>query len=325
MTDWKFPLVAAPAPGERRQGVLDWGDPVLTGWEWPYIALHGAAPGPAVLIIAGVHGSEYSSIDAAVRLAAGLDPRRMHGQVLCLPLVNPPAFWQRSAYVCPVDGLNPNRTYPGRRDGSFSERLTWQLTERAIRHADAFIDLHGGDIPEALVPFTIYEHQGRPAVDARSRVLAEAFGLPAMVIETAASSPINGPGYAAAARLGIPAIIAEDGGLGVRDPAAVDRLTTGAENALHAIGVLEGPARPTPPAIEYHQYIWVRCHHAGFFRAAVAVGDEVAAGATLGVVGDFFGAPREAVTSPIAGRVLFLVMSPAVAEQGLIAAVGATG
>ena len=110
-----------------------------------------------------MHGSEYVSIDAGIRLAAGLDPADMRGQVLCLPLLNPPAFWQRTPYVCPVDNLNPNRVFPGKPLGTFTERLAWHLTERAIRHADAYFDLHGGDIPEALVPFTILEQSGDAA------------------------------------------------------------------------------------------------------------------------------------------------------------------
>jgi predicted deacylase len=323
MSDWKFPLVPPPAPGEKQQGHVAWGDAVLTGWDWPYIAVHGARPGPAVLVTAGVHGSEYSSIDAAVRLAAGLDARQMRGQVLCLPLLNPPAFWQRAAYVCPVDNLNLNRVFPGKPLGTFSERLAWHVTERAIRGADACFDLHGGDLPEALVPFTIYEQRGEPALDGRTRAIAEAFGLPAMMVQNPATAPISGPAYAAAARLGVPAIIAEDGGLGVCDPTAAGRLLAGAQNALRALGVLAGGARAMPPPRVYENFIWVRSRHAGFFKPCVAVGDTVAAGAVLGSIGDFFGAVREEITNPTGGQVLFLVVSSAIAEAGLICGIGA--
>jgi predicted deacylase len=324
MSDWRFPLVPPPAPGEKAQGHVAWGDPVLTGWEWPYIAVHGARPGCAVLITAGVHGSEYSSIDAAVRLAAGLDAREVSGQVLCLPLLNPPAFWQRAAYVCPVDGLNLNRVFPGKPLGSFSERLAWHVTERAIRGADAYVDLHGGDVPEALVPFTIWERTGAAAVDGRSRAIAAAFGLPAMMVHDRATASVGDRAYAAAVRLGVPAIIAEDGGLGVCDAAAAARLLAGAENALRALGVLAGGARAMPVAREYGSFIWVRSRQAGFFKPSVAVGDGVAAGAVLGRIGDFFGNLREEIISPTGGEVLFLVVSSAIAEAGLICGIGAS-
>src|SRR5262249_52040871 len=152
MSDWRFELVPAPAVGAKATGNVDWGDPVLTGWQWPYIAVNGAAPGPAVLVTAGLHWSGYVSIDPPPRLGRSLDPKSVRGQVLCLPLMNPSAFWERTAYVSPIDNLNLNRVFPGKVKGSFSERLAHHLVERAMRHADAFIDLHGGDIPEALVP-----------------------------------------------------------------------------------------------------------------------------------------------------------------------------
>src|SRR5689334_949041 len=183
MADWKFPLVPGPAAGSKATGMVDWGDPVLVGWEWPYVAVNGAESGPAVLVTGGIHGSEYASIDAVVRLGAALDPKVVKGQVLCLPVMNPSAFWERTAYVSPVDNLNLNRVFPGKAKGSFSERLAYQLVEKAIRHADAYIDMHGGDLPEALVPFAIYHLTGNKAVDAKAAAMADAFGSPSLLVE----------------------------------------------------------------------------------------------------------------------------------------------
>jgi predicted deacylase len=323
MPDWRFDLVPAPRPGSKTNGLVDWRDPALAGWEFPYTAVHGAHPGPAALVIAGIHGSEYVSIDAAVRLGATLDPASLHGSVLVLPLMNPAAFWERTPYVSPIDNLNPNRAFPGKPLGSFTERVAHHLTERAIRHADALIDLHGGDIPEALVAFTIYEETGDAALDARSRAMAEAFGMPAMLAQPQNNSPIAGTTYSAAARLGVPAIIAEDGGAGVFDAAASDRMFFGLENALRAAGVLPGGARAVEKPHRYGRFVWVRSGHAGFFKPAVQVGDSVAAGGPLGTISDFFGRTLETITADAAGRVLFLVISAAVKKAGLICGIGA--
>lgn len=322
MPDWRFDLVPAPPPGTKAHGHIDWRDRMLTGWEWPYVAINGAHPGPAVLVLAGVHGSEYVSIDAAVRLGATLDAAHLHGQVLCLPLLNPAAFWERTAYVSPIDNLNPNRAFPGKPHGSFTERLAYHLTERAIRHADALMDLHGGDIPEALVAFTIHEETGDPALDARSRAMAEAFGLPAMLAQKPGNSPIAGTTYSTAARLGIPAIIAEDGGAGVYDAQAADRMLAGTENVLRLLGALPGSARPMPTPRRYGRFVWIRSRHAGFFKPRVRVGDDVTAGDTLGVIHDFFGATVETIVAEATGRVLFLIISAAVGSPGLICAIG---
>jgi predicted deacylase len=323
MSDWRFDLVPAPPPGTKATGFVDWRDPVVAGWEFPYVAVNGAEAGPAALVIAGIHGSEYVSIDAAVRLGAALDPSAVRGQVLCLPLLNPAAFWERTAFVSPIDNLNPNRAFPGKPLGSFTERLAHRLTERAIRHADALVDLHGGDIPEALLAFTIYEQTGDSALDGRSRAMAEAFGMPAMLGQPPGNSPIAGTTYSTAARLGVAAVIAEDGGAGVYDADAAQRMLAGTENALRAVGVLPGGVRPMPAPTRYGRFVWVRTALAGFFKPSVRVGDVVAEGAMLGTIGDFFGRTVETVVAASAGRVLFLTISAAVKADGLICGIGA--
>ena len=323
MQDWRFPLVPAPAPGSKMHGHVAWGDPLLAGWDWPYVAVHGAEPGPAVLVTAGIHGSEYPSIDAAVRLGAALDPKAVRGQVLYLPLMNPAAFWERAAYVSPADNLNLNRVFPGKPRGSFSERLAWLLVERAMRHADAYLDLHGGDLPEALVPFTIYQETGDAAVDARSAAMAAAFGSPALLVQRPATGPISGLAYAAAADLGIPAIIAEDGGAGIYAAESAERVLGGAENVLRAVGALAGPVRTMPPPRRFGSFVWIRSRQTRFFKPRVQVGDDVTSGAVLGTIGDFFGHAVEEVVATADGQILFLVINPAILRDGLICGIGA--
>ena len=67
MNEWRLPLVASPMSGEKQQAHVVWDDPLLIGWDCPYAAVRGAEPGPTALVMAGVHGSEHSSIDAAMQ------------------------------------------------------------------------------------------------------------------------------------------------------------------------------------------------------------------------------------------------------------------
>ena len=323
MREWRFELVPAPAAGARACGSVDWGDPVLTGWDWSYLAINGAHPGPAVLVTAGIHGSEYTSIDAAVQLATQLDPAELHGQLLCLPLMNPASFWQRTAYVSPIDNLNLNRVFPGKHGGSFSERLAHLLVSRAMRHADAYLDFHGGDIPEALVSFTMYEETGNPAVDRRSHAMADAFGAEASLVQRRSETSLAGLAIDAAALLGIPAIIAEDGGAGIYDASAAERMLRGARNVLRSLDALPGGVHSAPPPHQFDRFVWICSQEAGFFKPRCKVGDEVAAGVVLGTLSDFFGVTVEEVRSDTAGRVLFLVVSAAIGKTGLICGIGA--
>jgi predicted deacylase len=322
MTGWKFELVPAPALGTKAQGLVDWGDPVLTGWDWPYVAVNGASPGPAVLVTGGIHGSEYASIDAVVRLGESLDPRSVKGQVLCLPVMNPSAFWERTAYVSPVDNLNLNRVFPGKPKGSFSERLAHHFVEKAMRRADAYIDMHGGDVPEALVPFNIYYVTGDAKVDAKSQSMAEVFGASALIVQRQHGAPVSGLAYATAAMLGVPAFIAEDGGAGQYDSAVAERMLSGLENVLRSLDVIEGSVRNVPPPRRFAKFAWIRSRDPGFFRPEVKVGDEVASGQKLGSLVNFYGRVIEEVITPDKGQILFMVISPAIGRAGLICGVG---
>src|SRR5581483_6827745 len=166
------------------------------------------------------------------------------------------------------------------------------------------IDLHGGDIPEALLPFTIWEETGNAAMDAKSRAMAEAFGMPATIALQPAKAPISGTTHAAAAHLGVAAVIAEDGGAGVYDAEIADRMLQGAENALRALGAIPGGARTVAKPHRYARFVWIRSREAGSFRPAVKVGDIIAAGAPVGTINDFFGRTRETISAEAAGRVL---------------------
>jgi uncharacterized protein len=322
MTEWRFDLVEAPAPGGVARGHIAWGDRLLAGWDFPYVALRGARPGPAVVITAGYHGSEYPSIDAVVRLGATLDPATVGGQVLCLPVMNPAAFWERMAYLTPVDGLNLNRVFPGKPQGSFSERVAHHLFARAIGRADAYIDLHGGDLPESLLPFSAHFESGDRDIDARSRAMADSFGSPHVVAQSDARTLVVGQAFTVAAKRGIPSIIAEDGEAGMHQAAASDRLLWGLENVLRHLGVLPGGARPTPPARHFAKIAAFFAPQAGYFKASAKLGDEVAIGQSLGRLSDFFGATLAEVTAPAAGKLLYLIVNPAIAKGGILGGIG---
>src|SRR5919201_5866208 len=150
----------------------------------PVITVTGTKPGPTLFVNAGVHGGEYPAIEAVIRLSKTLDPQTIAGTVVLMPVLNLPAFRNRTPFVCPVDNINPNRIFPGDPTGSYSEQMVHALINEFVVHADAYIDLHGGDIPEALVPFVICRSEAGLAdskareVAARSKEMALAFELP---------------------------------------------------------------------------------------------------------------------------------------------------
>jgi predicted deacylase len=246
----------------------------------------------------------------------------MRGTVVLMPVLNLPGFWKRSMFVCPEDNLNPNRVFPGKPDGTYSEQLVYALTTEFIAHADAYIDLHGGDIPEDLVPFSICRGGTEPA-EQRAKELASIFGLPYLLTVNRPIQPGRGsPSFVAAAQRGVPGFIAEAGGVGQLQQDAVRLLTEGVLRVLAHLEMVPATVPAAPPPTLLTAFEWLYCKNAGMFYPAVAVSDTVEAGQEIGRIGSLFGETLETVTSPVNGRVLFLTINPAVLANGLLIGIG---
>ena len=303
---------------ERRTIVFS--DERLAGLEHPAFEARGERDGPHVALIAGIHGCEYSSIAAVIRFMNELDTAELAGSITAVPVVSMQSFERRSAFVVPEDGKNLNRTFPGTYDGTYTDALARSIFDELIAPADVLIDLHGGDLVEALEPFAIYDAS---PVEERARALAVAFGLPYVVREDPADG-LAGMTCSAAAHAGIPAVIAEAGGCGLLDPGAVEMLVEGTRNVLRSLEMLPGPVRPPRADMRLvGAFDWLRCRNAGFWEAAVGAGDEVGDGQLLGRVTTLHGEVQEEIHAPRDGVVLFLTTSAAVSDDGLLLGLGA--
>jgi predicted deacylase len=288
-----------------------------TATRLPLFVINGAQPGPTVVVTAGIHGSEYVGVEAAYRLALGVDPAALRGQLIVAPICSMTAYAKRATYIAPPDTKNLNRCFPGSADGSFAEQLANWIFETLIRRADAYLDLHGGDLNEALVPFSIVKRSSDAALDARSLALAESFGIAEIVV-----SEVKGSTVSAASDAGVPAVLAEIGGQGVWSEAEAARMLAGLHSALAHVGVL-GTASSRPPARIFEQFSWLRSDHDGLFRPAVKVGDTVKAGQHLGHVADFLGERVQDAVAPHDGVIMFLVTTLAMNAGDPLLAVGA--
>ena len=131
----------------------------------PMWLVNGNENGPTVVVTAGVHAAEYASIAGALEFGRSLEPANLRGRVIVVPVMNWPSFTARSIYVCPLDGKNLNRVFPGSSKGTASEQIADWVFRNVISQADYYVDLHGGDLIEALVPFTIFFREGNEKVD----------------------------------------------------------------------------------------------------------------------------------------------------------------
>jgi len=315
--------IAFPAPGTVRRGTLRFSHPTLAEWSWSYTVVRGAEDGPHLALISGVHPAEYPAIESNIRFTRSLDPTELRGTVVSLPLIDVPAFLPRTPFVCPIDEKNPNRFFPGNPKGSFTEVMDDAIFRAVIAPADALIDLHGGDMVEALAPFSIYSVTGNADVDARSEALARAFGLPYLVALTPQPGAIGGTTAHAAAAAGVPSIVAEAGSSGLLTEPETRMLVDGITNALYSLGMLEGEANPHSP-VEIGQFTWLRSPAEGMWYPSVDVGTRVSQGHNIGRIGNLYGDTLAEIEAPHSGVILFITSAPAMPHDGLIIAVGGT-
>jgi len=304
---------------ERRSIVFS--HPQLAGLEHPAFEARGAKDGPRVTLIGGIHGCEYSSIAAVTRFMNELDSAQLSGSVTAVPVVSMQSFWKRSPFVVPEDGKNLNRCFPGSYDGTYTDALARSIYDELIAPADVVLDLHGGDMVEALEPFAIYEAS---PVEERAQAIALAFGLPYVVREERQAGSLGGMTSSAAAQAGIPAVIAEAGGCGQLEESAVTMLVDGVRNVLRHLEMLPGDPDPSPGNQRtVGSFVWLRAERAGWWDAAVGSGDEVREGQLLGRVRDLWGDVHDEIQAPRDGVILFITTSPAVGDDGILLGLGA--
>lgn len=303
--------------GEKRYGVAEFpvqGQP----YRLPLWLINGDQAGPTLVVTGGVHAAEYASIAAALDLGRSLDPKGLGGRVIVVPVVNLPGFAARSIYVCPLDGKNPNRVFPGDAGGTGSEQIADWVFRNVISQADYYVDLHGGDLIEALVPFTIFFRSGNEQVDAASLEMAKIFGIHYLVASESPGSTVS-----AASRAGIPSILTESGGQGIWTAEQVADHTNGLHRLMRSLKMIPGSAPDPTPFTLLEQFLWLRSDHEGFWYPQVSVGERVRAGQELGYIKDWEGNVLQTALSPDKGTVLFIVSSLAIHQNDPLFAVGA--
>lgn len=302
--------------GEAVSGYLEISALHDAGARIPVSLVRGAQDGPVLALIAGTHGYEYPGITALQRLRQSIDPRALRGTLLLVHIANPPSFYGRTIYTSPADGRNLNRVFPGKPDGTLSERIAHAITTEVIARADFLVDLHAGDGNEALRPYVYMPVTGDARLDAATRGMALAFGLDHIVIDAtriAAPDATQFVDMTALAR-GIPAITTETGQLGLNDEHHVALAERGVRNLMRHLGMLDGTAEPNPGVVWLEDYRVITSPATGIFRAAVRDGYAVAEGGLLGELFDPFGAGIGEVRAPFAGIVNYVIGTPPAVE-----------
>jgi hypothetical protein len=291
----------------------------------PISIIHGARPGPVLALTAGVHGMEYPPILALQRVLKRVDPKTLSGTLVLVHVANMPSFLARTIYYSPADGKNLNRVFPGKADGTLSERIAHTITREVIERATHLVDLHCGDGNESLRPYSYWITTGKPEVAEAGRAMALAFGMDHIIVDRERPLDPSSSMYVSntAITRGTPALTIESGGMGRTDEESIARIERGIAGLMKHLGMSpDGPAQVEQPIFLERSEV-LRSSATGIFYPVVEKGHTVAQGTLIGRITDFHGRTLEEIRAPFAGEVLYVLGTPPISKGEPVAFVAA--
>ena len=315
---------ATASRGQKAMGMIEVPAGSDAGLSIPVAVFHGSKPGPVLAILSGAHGTEYASIIALEKLIGLLNPAEISGTVIVVPLINIPSFEQKVPHVNPVDRKSMNRFYPGKMDGTQTERASFLITKQIVEQSDHLIDLHGGDLDESLRPYSYWTKTGNGKQDQISREMVLAFGLDHIIISTDRPKDPQASRYLenTATTRGKPSITAEAGHAGTVETDDVTALLNGCLGVMRYLKMLPG----TPAMIEHpvwiEKVVTLASEQTGVFYPLVKRGTYVEQGMKVGYVTDYLGKVVFEARAPVAGVVLYICAVPSMTKSATIANIG---
>jgi len=251
------------------------------------IAVIQNGDGPTVLFTAGAHGDELEGPVTLSRVARELSPDAIRGRVVLVPTMNVPGM-RASTRLCPIDGRDLNRTFPGAADGTYTQMVTHWISTRLVPRADVVVDLHSGGYSLDFSPCIIIHHLPDTKMRERSLAALRAFGGPlGMVLRELDDA---GTLDTFVEGRGTTFLTTELRGGGRLSVEALRIAYHGFHNVLWHFGLLgedhpavTGSESPTERLVEVpHAGCYVTAPEDGAFEPFVDLGDEVPEGAPVG-------------------------------------------
>jgi len=294
------------APGTRQN--LEWFHPCNES-NIPPVSMvvhvvNGKKPGPILCLTAAIHGDELNGIAIIRQMIDGLDPEKLHGAVIGIPVVNLEGFNLHDRYI--GDHIDLNRCFPGDIKGSYPERVANGIFNDIIMHCDAVVDLHTGS--------TLRENMVQLRADLSCKKVAHlsaGFGD----LNVMQCSATVGTLRHAATKAGIAAVVMEIGG---SQGVEYDKVCLGVEGltSLMSSAGMIGEEGFVPA--QQHVFLgggWIRAEVGGILVNRVELGVVVTEGQLIAEIIDPFSSEVQRVVAPFTCTVLGRAHSQQV-EQG---------
>ena len=258
------------------------------------IAVIRNGAGPTALLTGGNHGDEYEGPVSLLKAAGSLDPAKITGRVIILPCLNFPAV-QAGTRTSPIDKGNMNRSFPGRADGSVTEKIADYVQRHLLPLADYVLDIHSGGKTLEFLPFAACHRRTDKELEARTIAAMKSFGAPygMLMIELDSVGMLD----TSAEEMGKVFVSTELGGGGTLTARTLAIAERGLRNVLIHAGILAGEI---PPAASRMLDMadgdcFVIGAERGLVEPCVDLGESVEAGQVVVRIHDFEHTGRPAI------------------------------
>lgn len=199
--------------------------------------------GPTALITGASHGDEYEGPVVLQELSYTLCPEAVSGRVIIVPAFNYPAF-RAGLRTSPIDSGNMNRSFPGRPDGSVTEKIADYFQRVLVPTADVVLDFHSGGKTLDFVPFAAVHRLEDVRQQARCESAMRAFNAPYSM--TMLEIDNAGMYDTAVEQQGKVFVSTELGGGGTATARSIAIARKGVRNLLIHSGILKGELELAP-------------------------------------------------------------------------------
>lgn len=263
----------------------------------PVLVVNGAYDGPTLCLTAAIHGDELNGIEMVRRVMYDLDPHKLHGMIVGVPIVNLLGFTRNSRYL--PDRRDLNRYFPGNAHGSVASRMADAFFEEVVKHCDLLVDLHTGSFYRTNIPQLRADMNNPQVAD-----FVELFGDIPVLNSRGNRRSLR----AAAVRADIPTVTLEAG-----EPMRMQRemVEVGVKTIttlLAKSGMYSKLGIWVKPAPAFYDSAWVRANGSGILFSRMELGDEVDKGDVLGAVNNPINNEQVEIISPHKGRILGMAL-----------------
>lgn len=291
----------------------------------PISIINGKEKGKTVALIAGIHGYEYPPIIALQDILKEITPHNLKGSLIIIPIANIGSFYKRTPFIHPDDQKNLNLCFPGNYSGSITEQIAYWITQNIIPNTDIFIDLHGGDANEDLIPFSCYYNNENNRENTQiAKKLCEVSNLPFIVSFPYTISSTEPALYAfkQAVQDNIIGLSLEAGKLGNLQNDCVTILKQAIYNMLNFTNLHPNITHKAEKQTFLNRQDYIKASEQGIFYSHHKSGNFIRQGEKLGYITDIFGNILEEIFSPCSGIILYKIGTPPVNKNETLFCIG---